>query len=196
MNRVPPEPQAEGIHNATRTTLHKGAKFDYVESSWTSPDGHRQSRQFVKHPGSVVVLPILAQPAQPQHSRRLVFIRNYRHALSKEIWELPAGTRDRDESVETCASRELIEETGYQAASITKLGEIYTGPGLTDELMHCFAATGLTHVGQRPEEDESMSVHVLSITDAWRLADSNELMDSKSLATLLLAVRRGLIPPA
>lgn len=196
MNRVPPEPQAEGIHNATRTTLHKGAKFDYVESAWTS-HGQRHTRQFVKHPGSVVILPILGgPPVRSGDPPQLVFIRNVRHALSKEIWELPAGTRDREESVELCARRELIEETGYEAASLTKLGEIYTGPGLTDELMHCFAATGLVHVGQRPEEDESMSVHVLSIAEALHLADSNELMDAKSLATLLLAQRRGLIPRA
>lgn len=191
MSGTPPEPQAEGIHNARRTTLHAGAKFDYVESTWTTPDGRTHARQFVRHPGSVVILPILESDAGPREG--VVLIRNFRHALGREIWELPAGTRDRAESVETCASRELIEETGYSAGELIALGTLLTSPGLSDELMHAFAARRLTHVGQRPEEDEHMSVYALALPEVWRLAERGELIDAKSLATLLLAQRRGLL---
>ena len=97
------------------------------------------------------------------------------------------------EAPEACAGRELIEETGYEGATITPLGRFYTSPGLSDELMWAYVATGLKHVGQRLELDERLTVHLVGVGEALAMVDSGELMDAKSMLTLLLGVRRGLI---
>src|SRR5437867_5841802 len=145
---------ADGLSSpgAKRTILHRGRKFDLEMVELPGPGGRTLKREVVRHPGAVVILPIL-DPG------RLVLIRNQRPALGKEIWELPAGTLDPGEAPEACAKRELIEETGYKAASLTPLGRFYTSPGFSDELMFAYAAAGLTHVGQALEEDEHLTVH-------------------------------------
>lgn len=183
---IPPAPG----NSPARTTLFKGAKFDFDELSWTAPDGRMLKRQFVRHPGSVVILPVLEAPGQPPS---IVLIRNFRHAVSRVLWELPAGTRDQDEDPSRCAARELMEETGYQAATLRPLCRFHTSPGLSDEWMHAFVARGLTHVGQRLEPDEDLTVHPLPIDDGLALIDSGELVDCKSMAVLLYARRRGVI---
>lgn len=182
--------QSSKAGESTRVVLHRGAKFDYVESVWQGPKGRELRRQFVQHPGSVVVLPILERPGEPD---KIVLIRNFRHAVGQELWELPAGTRDRVEPIERCAERELVEETGYRAGRLDRLGSFYTGPGLTDELMHAFVARGLELVGQDLEEDEGISVHPLEVARVLRMAERAELVDSKSLAAIFLALRKGIL---
>jgi ADP-ribose pyrophosphatase len=87
----------------------------------------------------------------------------------------------------------LIEEGGYKAAKLASLGWFYTTPGLTDERMHAFVATGLTHVGQELQADERIVVEHVPVAEALRMADSGELLDGKSIVALLLAHRRGLL---
>lgn len=170
--------------------IHRGAKFDYVESSWSGRDGRRLTRQFVRHPGSVVILPLIEEGGQ---TTGMVWIRNFRHALGRAIWELPAGTRDRAEAVEACAARELIEETGYEAGRLERVGVLHTGPGMTDEAMEVFVARGLREVGVRPEEDEEMTVHPMGLVEVWGMVERGEVTDSKSLAVLMLGWRRGVM---
>lgn len=172
-----------------RVVLHKGAKFDYEEVSWTGEGGRAVARQFVRHGGSVVVLPILEEGGE----RKIVLIRNRRMAIPADLWELPAGTRDGGEDPGACAARELEEETGYSAARVEKLTSFYTSPGMTNELMHAFVATGLTRVGQRLEEDEGITVHPIAAKEVWRMVENGELMDAKTLAALMIAVRRGVL---
>ena len=83
---------------------------------------------------------------------KIVFMRQFRPALRKYIYELPAGTLDPNESVAICAKRELIEETGLRAKKITKVGQIYPVPGYSMEIIHIFKAEGLTQGQAQPEE--------------------------------------------
>jgi len=168
----------------------RGAKFDFVELTLAGRGGKRLTRQFVRHPGAVVVLPILESASGTE----ILFVRNVRHGVGKRLLELPAGTLEPDEDPAVCAARELIEEAGYEPARIQPLRVFYTTPGMTDELMHAFVATGLTNVGQRLEPDEDMEVVSIEASRALDLAESGELVDAKSMLTLLLADRRGLIP--
>jgi ADP-ribose pyrophosphatase len=138
-----------------------------------------------------VILPLLDGP----EGRRVVMIRNRRPAVGKVLWELPAGTLEPPEAPETCAARELAEETGYRAATIEPLGRFYTTPGMTDELMWAFVATGLSEVGQRLEADEDLAVEPVAPGRVLAMIDSGELMDGKSVASILLAQRRGLLGP-
>lgn len=171
----------------SRRLIHHGRKFDFEQVTYTSASGKPLTREVVRHPGAVVIVPIL-------DGRRLVMIRNRRIAVGDTLLEFPAGTLDQSEPPDACAKRELIEETGYSAATLRPLGWFYTTPGLTDEMMHAFVATGLTHVGQRLEEDESITVEPIGVAEALRMADSGNLIDGKSIVALFLAHRRGLLP--
>src|SRR5204862_8019410 len=87
----------------------------------------------------------------------------------------------------------LEEETGFRAATLDPLTRFYTTPGMTDELMWAYIARDLTPVGQRLEPDERMTVHAMDAPGALAMIGSGELMDGKSIQTLLLAWRRGLL---
>lgn len=190
---------------ATRRLLHKGKKFDFEIVEYPGDSGHPVQREVVRHPGAVVILPLL-------EDGRVLLIQNYRAALDRAIYELPAGTLEAQDSgvdrkveaaqagrlhhnepPEACARRELIEETGYQAATVSVLGRFYTSPGMSDELMWAYVAVGLTHVGQRLEDGERITVWPVTAARALEMIDSGELVDGKSILTLLMARRRGVI---
>lgn len=169
----------------SRTLLHKGRKFDFELIEFAGGDGKPVRREVVRHPGAVVILPVL-------DDGRLVLIRNIRPSVDRALFELPAGTLEA-EPPEACASRELIEETGYRAATLAPLGRFYTSPGMSDELMWAFIATGLVHVGQDLEADERITVVEMPPAVVLGMMDAGELVDAKSMLTVLWAVRRGLI---
>ena len=170
--------------------IHRGARFDYEQAAFPGTDGREVLREYIRHPGAVAVLPLLARAGEPP---RVVLIRNYRVSIDRFIWELPAGTLGRGEDPAVCASRELIEETGFRAATISLLGRFYTSPGLSDESMSVFLARDLEHVGRRPEPDERMTVHPTPAVEIWDMVRRGELVDCKSLGALLLAKARGVV---
>ena len=181
--------KADNCNADARRVLFKGAKFDFVELSIPARGGATLKRQYVQHPGAVIILPILEGP-EPA----VVLIRNRRHAVPADLYELPAGTLEKGEEPLKCAARELREETGYTAATISPLGWFYTSPGLSDEKMWAFVARGLTPVGQALEPDEHLTVHPTPATRALGMIQSGELVDAKSMLTLMWAARLGLIP--
>ncbi len=173
-----------------RVVIHKGRKFDYESLEYVSKSGCTLTKQVVRHPGAVVIVPILPGPGGEPH---VALIRSFRASLERYILELPAGTREPGEDAAVTAGRELVEEIGYEAATLTEIGRFYTSPGLSDELMVAYAATGLSHVGQRLEEDEDLTVELMSVEAAFAGIDSGELMDAKSMLAMHLARGRGLI---
>jgi ADP-ribose pyrophosphatase len=177
------------LETRARRTIHEGRKFDYEEVTLVGRDGAERTRQYVRHPGAVCVCPILEEGG----AQTVVFIRNERFAIGETLLELAAGTIDPGEAPDACARRELIEETGYEASELIPLGSFYTTPGMTDELMHAYAARGLTHVGQRLEAEEEIEVELVPASEALRRLDAGELMDAKSIVTLVRAMRRGLV---
>lgn len=181
---APPDPVVVG-----RTLIHKGRKFDFELLTVRRPGGSELKREIVRHPGAVVVVPVL-------DDGRIVLIRNYRISVEMKLWECCAGTLEAGEDPAVCAGRELIEETGYQAARIEPIGWYYTTPGLTDEKMYAFAAYGLTHVGQDLEDDETIEVDSIAAPRVLEMIDSGEIRDGKSIAAILLADRRGMLNAA
>jgi len=171
--------------SANDELIHRGRRFDFVVRRERLPDGSELEREIVRHPGAVVILG-LAEGG-------VVMIRNHRAAVDRELWELPAGTLEPREAPEKTAARELEEETGYRPGRVERLGEFYTTPGLTDELMRAFVATDLEAVGQKLEAGERIEAEVLPSARVMELVDAGELMDGKSLAALWLAQRRGLL---
>jgi hypothetical protein len=95
--------------------------------------GRRSTREIVRHPGAVVVLPRLSDG-------RFVFVRQYRKAVKRTMLEAPAGTRERGETARACALREVREETGFAARRLTKMGLVIPAPGYTDEILHAYCA--------------------------------------------------------
>lgn len=172
--------------------LAPGRSYDFVEAEIQDDAGRRQTRLIVRHRGAVCVLPLLDGAGE----RKIVTIRNDRPAVGTVLDELPAGGIDPGETPEACAARELVEETGYRAATLRPVGRFYTSPGFTDELMHAYVATGLTHVGQRLEEDENLTVHPRPVGEVLSMLDGSmdgSMLDGKSMLTIMLAQRLGLL---
>jgi ADP-ribose pyrophosphatase len=176
----------------SRTTLHVGRKFSYEQIEVRGGSGKTHTRQYVKHPGAVVIVPVIESAT----GQEVVLIRVYRAALDQMSWELCAGTIDRKpdgtpEDPAVCAGRELIEETGYKPGRLTPIATFHTSPGLSDEVMHAFLATDLTHVGQHLEEDEDIQVRVVPAGVALSMLQTGELRDGKSMVALMIAARQG-----
>jgi ADP-ribose pyrophosphatase len=176
-----------------RRVLHRGTKFDLESVAWPAPEGGTHQRDVVRHPGAVTICPILETDGRPP---QIVLIRNFRIACEQELWELPAGTLEPPEPPADCAARELEEETGYRAASLTPVAAFYTTPGMTDERMHAFVATALTPSRQALEEGEQIRVEPRTVPEVFAMIDDNRLADAKSILTILIAQRQGLIPDA
>lgn len=170
-------------------TLHTGRSYDFVELSVDHPDGQRRTKPMVRHRGAACIIPLLETPSGPA----VVMVRNDRVTIEDFLLELPAGGIDAGEDPAAAAARELEEETGYRAATVEALARFYTTPGLTDELMHAFVARGLTHVGQKLEPYEVLTVHPVPVVDLLAMMDRGELADGKTVCSLLLALRRGLL---
>ncbi len=170
-----------------RTVLCPGKKFDFARVRFRDGAGRSVEREYVAHPGAVVIVPLL-------EGGRLVLIRNFRGAVGEWEWEFPAGTLDQPgEAASVCAGRELIEETGYGAERMTFVGSFLTSPGLSNELMRAFVGEGLGEVGQALEAGEMIEVVEMPIQEVWEMVARGAFRDGKSLAALLLASARGFV---
>jgi len=153
------------------------SRFSVERRVFAGADGRSVTREVVVHPGAVVILPIL-------DARRIVMIRNYRHTVEQELWELPAGTAEPNEAPIETARRELEEETGYRAGTMTPLTEFFTSPGVLTERMFAFLATELQPVGQRLEVGERIVAEIVELDRARTWLTDGELRDGKTIAVL------------
>lgn len=174
---------------ANEQLLHQGHAYRFVDLTVDYADGATRHKPMVRHNGAATILPILETDGGP----RIVMVRNERVTIDAFLLELPAGGLDEGEDPAAAAGRELIEETGYKAASLAPLYTFYTTPGLTDELMHVFVARDLTHVGQNLEPYESLTVELLPPDQAMAMIERGEMADGKTALTLLLARARAII---
>lgn len=141
-------------------------------------DGTRHGRQIVRHPGAVTILPMV-------DDEHVCLIRNYRVSVDDTLIELPAGTREPHEPPEQTAHRELIEETGYEAARLEPLHEFYLSPGILDERMHLFLATGLREVGANREVGEEIENLVVPWSEALEMVRQGMIQDAKTIVGIL-----------
>lgn len=163
-----------------RTTIHQGKVFKLIRENVTLENGTTTDLEFIEHPGATAIIPFL-------DDNRIVLLKQYRHALKKYIWEIPAGTLDPQEEIIGCAKRELIEETGYSAGQWHRLGEITPVPGYSNERIHIFLATELQPADQNLDEDEVIRVQALDFLKAFEMIGDGEIQDAKSIAGLFLA---------
>lgn len=141
-------------------------------------------REVVGHRPGVAVVPVLPDG-------RILLVDQYRYAVRRRVWEIPAGLLEARERPLDGARRELLEETGYQAATWQPLGEVYSSPGFCEEKVHLYLATGLTRQGRpRPDRDELVRVKTFTATQLGRWLDQRRIQDSKTVAGLCLAWRK------
>jgi ADP-ribose diphosphatase len=163
-------------------TIFQGRVFALKREELLEPSGIAVTREIVAHPGSSVVLPVFPDG-------RILLIRQYRHAVGETLWELVAGHKEPDETFAEGAKRELIEEAGYTAKRVRKLLEVFPSPGLLGERMEIFLATGLTKGTARPEDDEKITVRIITLREAESWIRTGKIRDAKSVSGILYYAR-------
>jgi ADP-ribose pyrophosphatase len=159
-------------------TIYDGPVFGIRRDEVIEPSGVRATREMITHPGSVVVLPLLADG-------QILLIQQYRHAARQYLWELVAGRIDEGETPREAAERELIEETGYRAAKIRIFLEMFPTPGFLEEKMFLLLAEDLTPGEAAPEEDEKIVSHAYKPKELQEMIRKNKMRDAKSIAGIL-----------
>jgi ADP-ribose pyrophosphatase len=158
--------------------VFQGKVFGVRRDEIVEPGGMRATREVIAHPGSVVVLPVLADG-------KILMIQQYRYATRQMLWELVAGRIDEGETVKEAAARELKEETGYSAKGFREFLDIFPTPGFLEERMHILLATGLKAGIAEPEADEKIISHAYGIDELKRMMKNGKLRDGKSIAGIL-----------
>ena len=141
----------------------------------------RTRRDIIHHSGSVVVLAVDDSAATP----RVLLERQYRHAASDYLWELPAGRIDPGENELKAAQRELLEETGYTASHWRRILKFYASPGFVAETMAVYLATGLRKGKAQPEEDEVIYKRLVPLPAAVRMVVAGTIHDAKTISSIL-----------
>jgi ADP-ribose pyrophosphatase len=159
-------------------TLLDGQRFRVVSLQYRDSKGQQHTRQVVRHPGAVTILPMV-------DAEHVCLIRNYRPGVDQTLLELPAGTLEPGEDPRHTAFRELEEETGYRAQQMELLCEFYTSPGILDERMWLYVATQLTGGPQKLDDGEEIENEVVSWSECLRLVREGAIQDGKSLVGLL-----------
>ena len=169
---------------------YKGKVFSVVTDKVEEPSGYINTRDVIRHNGSVVILAVdeSKNPSDPD----IVFERQYRHAAGLTLIELPAGRVEPHEAPLAAAKREMIEETGYRAKRWTLLTKYFASPGFLGEWMQIYLARDIREGAATPEPDESIEVFRLTLSEALALVAANKIHDGKTLIGLMLydAARR------
>ena len=165
-------------------TVFSGRIFSLSVESITLPRGDKLDAEIVRHPGSVVLIPIM------DHGD-IVLVRQYRHAIGRSVWELPAGSLNPGEDPQAAAIRECHEEIGLIPSAIEHLGGFFPTPGYSDEKMTFYRATGLRqptdgdpHAVQ--DEDEDIESRAFPIDRIRDMIASGKIVDLKTVAALQL----------
>jgi ADP-ribose pyrophosphatase len=142
------------------------------------PDGSRGTREYIRHPGAVMIVPLL-------EGGRVVLERQFRYPHRREFIELPAGKLEPGEPHLETAKRELLEETGYVAAAWRRLCVIHTAIAYTNEAIELWLATGLEKRERKLDQGEFLEVIEIEIEKAIRMVREGEITDAKTIAGLL-----------
>jgi ADP-ribose pyrophosphatase len=165
-------------------TVFEGRIFTLSVESITLPRGERLEAEIIRHPGSVVLVPVT------DHGE-IVLVRQYRHAIGRSTWELPAGSLKPGEDPRAAAVRECHEETGLIPSAVERLGAFFPTPGYSDEEMTFYRATGLREPADsdpvaKQDADEDIESRAFSVDAIRQMVASGEMIDLKTVAGLTL----------
>jgi len=158
--------------------VYRGTFFNMHRDVVRLPDGSQAVRDYIRHPGAVLILPLL-------RNGRVVLERQFRYPLARAFIELPAGKKHAGEDPLETAKRELLEETGYVAAEWTRLGVIHNAIGYSDEGIELYLARGLEKRAARLDAGEFLEVFDLGMDEAIAMVRDGRITDAKTVAALL-----------
>jgi ADP-ribose pyrophosphatase len=163
----------------THERVFDGKVFQVDRDTVRMPNGREVAVDVVRHPRSVVLIPV----PEPGH---VILIRQYRYAVNRWMWELPAGSVDEGEQPDAAARRECHEEIGQVPDTIVRIGSLHPTPGYCDEEMLFFRLSGLSEPAEEAEadEDEDIEPKVFSVADAREMIRRGEITDMKTVAGL------------
>ena len=165
------------------STRYRGRVFTLVRENVTLGNGITTDLDIIHHPGAAAMVPLT-------DDKNVVMLRQYRHAVRQEIWEIPAGTLEDGETAEACARREVEEETGYCATTFIRLGNIISVPGYSNETITLFLCTGLTATQQKLDASEQITVSQIPLDEAIAMIHTGDIRDAKTIAGLFMARRQ------
>lgn len=174
------------LREATLTSeiVFRGRVLHLRVDSVRLPSGRSSTREVVVHPGAVAIVPLA-------DDGRIVLTRQYRHAASQVLIEIPAGTLEDGEAPEACAHRELAEETGLAAGRLVPLAGSYLAPGYSSEFLHVFVALDLAPADElhAMDADESIETLMVPMAEAVEWVLGGRVRDAKTICGVLLAER-------
>jgi ADP-ribose pyrophosphatase len=147
------------------------------------PSGQQMRFDYVVHSGAVAIVPF-------DERGRIWFVKQYRHAVRRQLLEIPAGTLEADEPPEVCAARECREEIGMAPGNLEPIGGFYPVPGYSSEYIHVFLATDLRPDPLPGDEDELLEVSQIDLEQVLEMLHSGEINDAKTLAAIAMALPR------
>ena len=165
-------------HKIEGQQVYRGHFLDVRRDTVRLPDGKQAGREYIVHPGAVMIVPLL-------DDGRLLLERQYRYPMGRVMLEFPAGKLDAGEDKLACAQRELGEETGYRAAEWAHAGVLHNAIAYSDEGIEIFFARGLTPGERRLDEGEFLDLVTHTPAELEQLAARGELTDAKTLIGLL-----------
>lgn len=158
----------------SRESIYKGAILDLDIDHVLFPSGSEKIREVVKHKSAVTILPV--------HSDgRISLVRQYRHAVDEDLYEIPAGLIEPGEDPAETAVRELQEEIGYKPGKMKKVFEFYTSPGYSTERIIFYYATDLHPSKLAEDDDEYIKVHDFTLEEIKGMIDSGAIKDGKTI---------------
>ena len=169
------------VETLSHQRVFDGKVFDVDRDRVRMPNGREVSVDVVRHSRSVVLLPV----PEPGH---IILVRQYRYAVNRSLWELPAGSVDPGEQPEQAARRECHEEIGLVPSTIIRLAALFPTPGYCDEEMLFFRVSDLDKRDEQAavDEDEDIEARVFTLRDAREMVRSGEIVDMKTVAGLTL----------
>jgi ADP-ribose pyrophosphatase len=159
-------------------TAWRGTFLDVRSDRVALPDGSETCREYIVHPGAVMIVPLLGEG-------RVIVERQWRYPVGRAMLEFPAGKLEPGEPVLACAVRELIEETGYRAAEWARAGILHNAIGYSDEGIEIWFARGLELGERRLDAGEFLDVFEASVDELDVAARDGRITDAKTLIGLL-----------
>lgn len=164
--------------------VFNGKVFSVYRDEVIEPSGVKNTREVIRHNGSVVILAV--DESRNPYDPDVILERQYRHAAGQFLLELPAGRVEPGEATLAAAKREMIEETGYRAKRWTLLTKYFASPGFLGEWMQIYLAREIRDGKAEPEADEQIEVIRMPLSEALALASANKIHDGKTLIGLML----------
>ena len=183
----PGRPMSTRIVPTAIRKVYEGRIFTVQVETIALPRGGHLNAEVIRHPGAVVIVPVT-------DAGEIILVRQYRHAIGRWIWELPAGSLKPGEDVEKAAIRECHEEIGLVPGRMERLGAFVPTPGYCDEEMNVYRATALRapaeHEQALPDEDEDIEARPFAVEQLRQMIARGEIIDLKTVAGLALVEPR------